>query len=138
MILKLAGKDIFVLDHHKIHKSLFKLNFMALEQEILEKSDIDLDFLKKFSSPTRASKLFYCFERYFGKIPTNRDFFKIYLRVAKYKEEYEVVFNVNGDLRKIICEDFNFFPRFRFTHLRLIENYLFEKKFINEKIFEQA
>lgn len=108
---------------------------MDLEEKVLKK--IDLSLLNNLSSPNVASKLLYRFERYSGNCPTEEDFYKVYQKYSECKEQYGEIFDSCGAIRPAIFSPLGICIRIRSPLFIILEKYLFSRKIINEKIFNQ-
>ena len=106
---------------------------MDLEKELFH--DIDLCLLKTISSPIVASKLINKFERYSGKIPTEMEFYNAYLKYAECKEKYGRLFDSQGKIYPVFSSCFNLSIKLGGHLVKVLENYLFCKKIIGDKIF---
>lgn len=120
-------------EQNKIYKAQGKFNFMDLVKIAHKKVDVNL--LKDLSSLLSANKMIHKFEKYYGKIPIEQDFYKAYLKYIECKNFHGKVFNLCGTIRKSVPPYLNS-PKFKLKQFQVIEDYLFQKKIINEKIFE--
>lgn len=99
--------------------------------------EIDFNLLEKLSSLPKAKNMVRKFEKYYGTIPTEQNFYKIYLKYLECQILNGKVFNSFGTIKKLAVHYLNpNFLRFRLTQFKLLENYLFQKKIIKEKVFE--
>ena len=106
---------------------------MGSEKTIFK--EVDVSLLKKLSSPAVAGKLINKFEKYYGEIPKEGDFYGVYQKYAKCEENYGKVFDVKGRQNVFASNYLNFSPKLRLAPFKLLENYLFSKKIINEKFY---
>lgn len=109
---------------------------MNLEKKL--NNEVDFDKLKELSSLLSAKRLICKFEKYYGKTPIEYDFYKIYLKYFDYQILNGKVFNSFGIIKKSVLHYLNSnSPKFNLTQFKLLENYLFHKRIIREKIFNE-
>ncbi len=96
---------------------------------------IDFNLLKELSSFFGALVVVRKFEKYYGKTPIEQNFYEVYLKYSECQKIYGRVFNPCGTIKKQRILDLNS-PKFILKQFQVIEEYLFQKKIINEKIFE--
>ena len=105
---------------------------MDLEKKF--NKEIDIYLLEKLSSMSHAKKIILKFEKYSGKIPTEQDFYKTYLRYSEYEQNYGKIFNIQRAIRRSVRYSLNS-PKLVLKQFKIIEDYLFHKKIIGEKIY---
>jgi len=108
---------------------------MKLERKIKFR-EIDADLLEKVSSFFSAKFLIKKFEKHYGKIPTEQDFYEVYLKYLECKNMYGSVFRTDGMTNKPISSFLSpNFPELRANQFGFLEDYLFHRKIIKEKVF---
>ncbi len=118
---------MFVLEQNNQYKPKIEINFMSLNEKI------DIDLLKSFYSPDSVSaiKLIMKFEKYYGKSPTEQDFYNVYLKYSKYENVYGNPFKADGVLKDLAMRNLNSLKLW-LPQLKLIEKYLIHKKIIKK------
>lgn len=104
--------------------------------ESLGNKKINLKLLKKLSSLHSAQMLICKFEKHYGKIPAEQDFYNAYLKYSECESLHGKIFNSSGGVMTQARNYLNpAYPIFWRIQFKLLENYLASQGII--KIEEQ-